>query len=107
MTRNVLFICGKNRRRSPTAEQIFADHPGIEVSSAGVSADADVLVTPELLEWAHLIFVMERTHRSKLTARFKSNLRDTKIVCLDIPDRYAFMDPELVTQLRAKVGRHL
>ena len=27
MTHNVLFVCGKNRLRSPTAEQVFADWP--------------------------------------------------------------------------------
>lgn len=104
---NILFICGKNRRRSPTAEQIFAGHPGIEVASAGVSADADVMVTSDLIEWADTIFVMEKVHRTKLSARFKPNLKGTKIVCLDIPDRYGFMDPELIAQLRSKVGRHI
>lgn len=105
--RKVLFICGKNRRRSPTAEQIFAGHPGLEVASAGVSAGADVLVTPDLIEWADLIFVMEKAHRAKLSAQFKPSLKGTKVVCLDIPDRYGFMDPELIAQLRSKAGRHI
>ena len=39
MTR-VLFICGKNRRRSPSAEEIFVGMDGVEVSSAGVGAEA-------------------------------------------------------------------
>jgi len=105
--RNVLFLCGKNRRRSPTAEQIFANHLGVEVASAGLSADADVLVTPELVDWADLIFVMEKAQRSKLSAQFKPNLNGTKVICLDVPDRYGFMDPELITLLRSKVERHL
>jgi len=29
--RNVLFICTQNRLRSPTAEQVFADWPGVDV----------------------------------------------------------------------------
>lgn len=28
--KHVLFICSQNRLRSPTAEQVFARHPGIE-----------------------------------------------------------------------------
>ena len=104
---HILFVCGKNRRRSPTAEQIFADHPGIEVASAGLSADADELLTAELVEWADLIFVMERAHRRKLQTQFKPSLRGARIVCLDSPDRYEFMDPELAALLRAKVVRHL
>jgi len=105
--RHVLFICGKNRRRSPTAEQIFANHPGIDVASAGLSTDADVILTPELVDWADLIFVMEKAQRSKLSAQFKPSLKGTRVICLDIPDRYAFMAPELITLLRSKVERHL
>ena len=33
----ILFVCGRARARSPTAEQIFARVPGIETASAGVS----------------------------------------------------------------------
>ena len=56
----VLFVCSQNRLRSPTAEQIFADHPAIEVTSAGTNADADNPLTAELVRWADLIFVMEK-----------------------------------------------
>ncbi len=107
MSRNILFICGKNRLRSPTAEQIFADWPGIETSSAGINHDAENPVTPELLEWADLILVMERSHRAKMAAKFKPHLARTRVVCLDIPDKYAFMAPELVSLLMAKVPRYL
>lgn len=107
MTRHVLFICGKNRLRSPTAEQIFAHWPGVETASAGVARDADNPLTPELAGWADLVFVMERSHRSRLPAAFKSALGGTPVICLDIPDRYGFMAPDLVQQLMAKVPRHL
>ena len=107
MPRNVLFICSQNRLRSPTAEQVFADWPGIETSSAGLNYGADTPVTPELLEWADLIFVMERAHRSKLSAKFKAHLGNKRIICLEIPDEYEFMDPELIRLLKAKVPSHL
>lgn len=107
MTRNVLFICSRNRLRSPTAEQVFADWPGIETSSAGLNNDAENPVTPELLRWADLIFVMERAHRSKLSARFKPHLGHTRVICLEIPDEYEFMDPELVQLLGARVTPYL
>jgi predicted protein tyrosine phosphatase len=41
----VLFVCGRNRCRSPTAEQWFADWPGVETASAGLSPDADIALT--------------------------------------------------------------
>jgi len=50
MTRNVLFLCSQNRLRSPTAEQVFADWPGIETASAGLLAEADEVLSPELLQ---------------------------------------------------------
>jgi len=103
----VLFICSQNRLRSPTAEQIFASWEGIEVASAGLADEAENRVTPELLGWAQLIFVMERAHRSELTKKFRAYLRDQRIVCLDIPDQYHYMDPALVALLKAKVPRHL
>jgi predicted protein tyrosine phosphatase len=103
----VLFICSQNRLRSPTAEQIFASWEGIEVASAGLADEAQKPVTPELLAWAHVIFVMEKAHRSKLAKKFRAHLGDKRIVCLDIPDVYHYMDPALVALLKTKVPRHL
>jgi predicted protein tyrosine phosphatase len=105
--RQVLFVCGKNRLRSPTAEQVFSTWPGIEVSSAGVNADADEPLTGEMVAEADLIFVMEKTHRAKLTRRFKAQLKSARVICLDIPDDYAFMDPDLVRILEARVPKFL
>src|SRR3546814_9214306 len=106
-SRNVLFICSRNRLRSPTAEQVFAEASGIETSSAGLSHDAANPVTPELLAWADIIFVMERVHRSKLSAKFKTHLGSRRVICLEIPDNFAFMQPELIALLQTKVPRHL
>ncbi|MBO9711899.1 low molecular weight protein tyrosine phosphatase family protein [Sphingomonas sp.] len=105
--KNILFVCSQNRLRSPTAEQVFADHPGIEVGSAGTNHDADNPLSHELIEWADLIFAMERTHRNKLQKRFRSALNGKRIVVLDIPDDYAFMDPDLVALLKARMARYL
>jgi predicted protein tyrosine phosphatase len=99
----ILFICSMNRWRSPTAEQVFAEHPGVECTSAGLNHGADNPLTPELIEWAELIFVMEREHKTKLAKAFKAYLGGKRVVCLNIPDNYKFMDPALVKQLRSKV----
>ena len=34
---NPLFICSRNRLRSPTAEAVFAAWPGVETASAGLA----------------------------------------------------------------------
>lgn len=104
--KNVLFICSQNKLRSPTAEQVFATRPDLEVDSAGTNQDAENPLTGELVAWADLIFVMEKTHRVKLSKRFKRHLK-ARVICLDIPDDYTFMDPALVTLLHARVGPHL
>lgn len=106
MTR-VLFLCGRNRLRSPTAEQVFADHPGVEVDSAGLNDDADVACSAEQVAWADLVVVMEKAHEARLARRFGRHMKRARVVCLDIPDAYAFMQPELVALLHARVAPHL
>lgn len=100
-------MCSRNRLRSPTAEQVFASWPGIETASAGINRDADNPVTPELLQWADLILVMERTHRSKLSTKFRAQMAGKRVVCLEIPDRFDYMEPALVELLKARVPRYL
>ncbi len=101
--RNVLFVCSQNRLRIPTAEQLFADWPGVETASAGLKPDAETPLSPELLQWADLIVVMEPVHRRRLGERFAPWLRGKRVVCVDIPDDYTFMAPELVQLLQARV----
>jgi predicted protein tyrosine phosphatase len=101
---HVLFICSQNRLRSPTAEQVFSNRAGFEVASAGLSPEAEQPVTPELLAWADLIFVMEGAHRNKLAKLFHDHLESKRVICLDIPDEYEYMDPVLVKLLEIKVG---
>ena len=104
---NLLFVCSQNKLRSPTAEQVFSQREGLEVSSAGTNNDAENPLTAELVEWADVIFVMEREHRTKLQKRFRTSLKSTRVICLDIPDDYGLMEPALVTLLETKVARHL
>lgn len=105
--KNVLFVCSQNRLRSPTAEQVFSRRPDIEVASAGTNHDADNPLDRELVEWADIIFVMEKAHRNKLQKRFRASLKKARVICLDIPDEFEFMDPMLVRLLETKVSRYL
>ena len=102
-----LFVCSQNRLRSPTAEQVFADRSDIEVSSAGTNNDAENPLTGELIEWADVIVVMEKHHRNKIQKRYFSALKSKRLVVLDIPDEYEFMDPVLVRLLKIKMQRFL
>ncbi|RDL51163.1 hypothetical protein BLJAPNOD_02293 [Ensifer sp. M14] len=102
-----MFVCSQNKLRSPTAEQIFADRDDIEVSSAGTNNDAENPLSEELIQWADIVFVMERTHRAKVQGKYRSALKGKRLICLHIPDDYAFMDPALVALLMRKVPLHL
>ncbi|HEV8600561.1 MAG TPA: hypothetical protein VGQ69_14470 [Gemmatimonadales bacterium] len=107
MKLRVLFLCNRNCLRSPTAERIFSEDSRLEVRSAGVDSDATVQVTRELLEWADVIFVMERRQRNLVHQRFADLYRAKPIICLYIPDEYALMDPALIELLRTRVAPHL
>jgi predicted protein tyrosine phosphatase len=105
--KRALFICSQNRLRSPTAEAVFAAWPGVETDSAGLGGDASVPLSTEQIAWANIIFVMEKAHRTRLSMRFKAHLNGKRVICLDIPDYYEYMQPELIKLLEAKVGRFL
>jgi predicted protein tyrosine phosphatase len=102
-----LFLCSQNRLRSPTAERIFSGREGLEVESAGLDAGAENPVSPELIEWAEIIFVMEKAHKNKLDRKFRPFLKGKRIVCLNIPDDFEYMDPKLISILNAKAGPFL
>ena len=50
---------------------------------------------------------MEKAHRNKVQKRYKSELKDARLICLDIPDEFEFMDEALVRLLKARVTRFL
>ncbi len=100
--KRILFICSRNKLRSPTAEEIFRGHPGIEVDSAGLAPDAEVPLSDEQVEWADLIIVMEAVHKQRLNRNFRRHLGGKRVVVLGIPDRYEFMDAELIRLLKGK-----
>ncbi len=103
----LLFICTQNKLRSPTAEHVFAQFDDIECDSAGLGNDAAVQLSPEQIEWADIIFVMERVHRNKLTKKFKKYLNGKRVIVLGIPDEFEYMDESLVKLLHMKVPQFL
>ncbi|SFV56195.1 cellular communication/signal transduction [hydrothermal vent metagenome] len=103
----LLFICSKNQWRSPTAEKIYAKDDRVNVRSAGTSSKARKTVSAKDLEWAEMIFVMEYKHKNRLKAQFARILQYKKVIVLDIPDEYHYMDSELIELLKASVEGYL
>jgi len=105
--KQVLFICEGNIHRSRTAEVMYASTPGIKALSAGLSSLAKVQVIHELLAWADAIFVMERRLVRMLKRRFGDDLATKELVCLNLPDDYQFMQPELQAALVQRLVPYL
>lgn len=96
---NVLFVCSRNKWRSRTAETIYKNDPKINVKSAGTEQNALVKVDYTLVNWADVIFVMEKKHKENLQKIFPT-LNQKKISILDIPDEYKYMDEELIAMIQ-------
>jgi predicted protein tyrosine phosphatase len=98
----VLFVCSRNRRRSLTAEHLFARISGVEVRSAGTQPSARIVVTEGLLGWADLIVAMEKSHLRRLEGNFPEVLARKRTDALHIPDEFEYMQAELIDELEAK-----
>jgi predicted protein tyrosine phosphatase len=105
--KRLLFLCSQNKLRSPTAEAIFSNYEGIEVDSAGLNNDAVVPLSEEQVEWADVIIVMEKSHRNRLSKKFKPAVSGKSVVVLGIPDEYDYMDDELIRLLKVRCRPYL
>lgn len=104
---NVLFVCSRNEWRSRTAETIFKKSQKHNVKSAGTEDVARIRVSEKLIEWADLIFVMEKKHKERLRDKFQSLIDGKEIITLDIRDEYLYLDPELIEILKTSVSPYL
>lgn len=104
---NVLFVCSRNKWRSPTAETIYKKRQGLHVKSAGTEPSAKNRVSAQHISWAEIIFVMEKKHREKLKEKFSLEMQRKKVIVLDIEDEYQYMDEELIEMIQLAVEPYL
>jgi predicted protein tyrosine phosphatase len=98
----ILFVCAMNRRRSVTAERIYRNDARLEPRSAGTREGSPRRVSARDLEWADIVFVMERRQKAWILESFR-DLELPRIEVLDIPDDFELMAPELQALLRAQL----
>ncbi len=103
----LLFICSRNQWRSPTAANLFAASNLYTAKSAGTSDSARIKITPGLINWADLIFVMEKRHAAILQQKYPDLMADKSIATLHISDDYQYMDPELIEILESRLAEYL
>jgi predicted protein tyrosine phosphatase len=104
---NLLFVCSRNIWRSKTAETIFNTLPNHHVKSAGTSPSSRIKINFKQVEWADLIFVMEKKHAQIIKEKFSGYITNTQIIVLNIADEYQYMDEDLIDELEQKVSFYL
>jgi predicted protein tyrosine phosphatase len=100
---NILVVCGRNKKRSRTAEYIFKNDNRFNIRSAGLSPKSDRKISENDLRWADLVFVMETGQRAKIWGLYR-NMELPEIEILNIPDEYEFMNEELVEMLTDRIN---
>jgi predicted protein tyrosine phosphatase len=103
----LLFVCSRNRRRSLTAEKMFEGCRRYKVRSVGTQPDARIVVTEGHIGWADVIFCMEKSHLNRLHQKYSETLAGKRVVCLNIPDEYEFMDAALIDELQGSLAPYV
>ncbi|HMP75286.1 MAG TPA: phosphotyrosine protein phosphatase [Kiritimatiellia bacterium] len=102
-TLNILFVCGRNNRRGPTAERMYRRDPRMNVRAVGLGDTSARRLQEADLRWASLVLVMERKYIVRIRTGFPKVDPLPPIVSLNIADEYIFMQPELVAQIETAV----
>jgi predicted protein tyrosine phosphatase len=100
---NILVVCGRNKKRSRTAEFIFKNDDRFSIRSCGLSPKSDRKISEGDLNWADLVFVMEQDQKAKIKELYM-HITLPPIHVLNIEDDYEFMDEELVLMLRDRMN---
>ena len=100
---NILVVCGRNKKRSRTAEFIFKNDYRFSIRSCGLSPKSDRKISDCDLNWADLVFVMEHDQKGKIKDLYR-HIKLPPIHVLNIEDDYEFMDEKLVLMLRDRMN---
>ncbi|MDX6766208.1 MAG: hypothetical protein SFU85_05415 [Candidatus Methylacidiphilales bacterium] len=99
----LLFICGRNKRRSPTAERLYKNDRRFQVRAAGLGETSPRRVNAGDVAWADLILPMERKNAVRLKVMFPQFEPFPPMEILDICDDFKFMDRKLLEILPGAV----
>lgn len=99
----VLCVCSAGLLRSPTAAVVLSQEPyNYNTRAAGLTPEfALIPVDHVLLNWADVIVCMSADQARELSQMAPG----TTVVNLDIPDQYAYRDPELMRMIAAQFNR--
>lgn len=100
---NVLVVCGRNKRRSRTAEYLFKNDMRFDIRSVGLSPKSERQLRVKDLEWADLVLVMDNQQKKRIVDQFRKT-ELPEIQTLHIDDVYEYLEPELIEILTEKIN---
>ena len=100
---NVLVVCGRNKKRSRTAEYIFKNDDRLFIRSVGLSPKSERKISAHDITWADIIFVMENGYKSRILEMYRS-MPCPRVEVLHIEDEYEYLDEDLIELLRDRMN---
>jgi predicted protein tyrosine phosphatase len=108
--KRVLCVCSAGLLRSATAAVVLAQAPfNYNTRSVGSELYALIPITVPLLFWADEIVCMSENHKEAVLAVIEKEcpgLFGKKIYCLNVPDSFAYRDPELMQLIAQGYKEH-
>ena len=86
---------------------MLRDCSAYRVRSRGTERAARIRVTSDDIRWADTVFVMETWHHGRLRQMFANVIRNKRVICLNIPDKYHYMDESLVEKFTLALSPYL
>ena len=97
----VLWICDGAICRSRTGAEVFGGE------CAGIMPWARIPLTAEHVKNATHVVVMERRQYARLVHAHRDELVGKTVLVMQIPDRYGFKDPDLVSRIEQSMAQIL
>jgi protein-tyrosine phosphatase len=98
----ILVVCGRNKRRSKTAESIFRKEPNFKIQSAGLSPKSPSHISKSKINWSDAIMVMEDGHKARILGQYR-HLILPPIYVLHVEDEFEYMQAELIEILEERI----
>ena len=96
----MLFVCNQWKDRSKTAFELFGgDYCGIYSNEKPL--------TKELIDKAYYVVCMQEEHRDFIAEYFPKEYMQKKIIVIDVPNIYCYMQKELVELLKRKIKKNI
>jgi predicted protein tyrosine phosphatase len=97
-----LAVCGRNKRRSKTAESNCRQEVGFVVRSAGLSHKSPSQIGDSKIEWSDAFMDMEAPHQTRISGQYR-HIKLPPIFVLLIEYEFEFMNEDLANMLKERI----